>query len=129
QEGVVRLECATHDGTMIRAQAGSYSCRREPTLEKEIAKAQQMEEDLERAAENEQPESARREAARKRAARERSERMTQAAEELKKIRAGKDSESERQQARVSLTEPEARIMKHGDQAMGPGYNVQLSTDT
>jgi transposase len=129
QEGWVKLECVAHDGTKIRAQAGSDSFRRQPTLEQEIAKARQMVETLDQAGDTEQqPENARREAARKRAARERSERLQQAAEELKKIRAAKDSESEREQARVSLTEPEARIMKHGDNAIAPSYNVQISTD-
>src|ERR1035438_7938359 len=35
----------------------------------------------------------------------------------------------RKEARVSLTEPEARIMKHGnDGGMAPSYNVQISVD-
>ena len=128
KEGLVKLECVAHDGTKIRAQAGSDSFRREGTLEKEIAKARQMVEELEGQAKNGQAEDARREAARGRAVRERSERMQQAAQELKKIRAGKDSEKEREQARVSLSEPEARVMKHGDNSMAPSYNVQISTD-
>jgi hypothetical protein len=128
QEGFVKLECVAHDGTKIRAQAGSDSFRREATLEKEIAKAQQRVEELDRPAESEQAGKGRREAAQQRAARERSERMKQAAEQLKQIRAGKGSEKERQQARVSLSEPEARIMKHGDNAIAPSYNVQISTD-
>jgi transposase len=127
--GIVKLECVAHDGTKIQAQAGSDSFRRGTTLEKEIAKAQQMVEELEGQAETGAAENPRREAARQRAARERSERMKQAAEELEKIRAGKDSEKERKDARVCLTEPEARIMKHGnDGGMAPSYNVQISTD-
>ena len=110
QEGIVKLECVAHDGTKIQAQAGSDSFRRSTTLEKEIAKARQMVEELEGQPETGAAENPRREAARQRAARERSERMKQAAEELEKIRAGKKSEKERQEARVSLTEPEARIM-------------------
>ncbi len=87
-------------------------------------------EELERQPEIGPAENPRRVAARQRAARERSERMKQAAEELEKIRAGKDSEQEREAARVSLTEPEARIMKHGnDGGMAPSYNVQISVDT
>jgi len=128
QEGFVKLECVAHDGTKVRAQAGGDSFRREATLEKEISKAQQMVAELERQGEGVPVENARREAAQRRAARERSERMKQAAEELKKIRAGKESEQERAQARVSLTEPEARNMKHGDNAIAPSYNVQISTD-
>ena len=128
QEGLVKLECVAHDGTKIRAQAGGDSFRREATLEKAIAQAQEMVENLERPVASGQAENARREASRKRVARERSERMQQAAEELKKIRAGKDTEKEKQQARVSLSEPEARMMKHGDNAFAPSYNVQISTD-
>jgi len=99
KEGIVKLELVAHDGTKIRAQAGADTFRREKTLEKETA-----------------------------AARERLERMKQAAEELGKVRAGKARAEEREQARVSLSEPEARIMKHGDGSIAPSYNVQLSTD-
>jgi transposase len=129
QEGIVKLECVAHDGTKIQAQAGSDTFRRGATLEKEIAKAQRMVEELDRQPETGPAENPRREAARQRAARERSERMKQAAEQLEKIRAGKDREKERKEARVSLSEPEARIMKHGnDGGMAPSYNVQISVD-
>jgi transposase len=129
REGFVKLECVAHDGTKIQAQAGSDTFRRGGTLEKEIAKARQMIEELEGQGETGPEENPRREAARERATRERSERMKQAAEELEKIRAGKESEKERKEARVSLTEPEARIMKHGnDGGKAPSYNVQISTD-
>ena len=121
----MKLECVAHDGTKIRAQAGSDSFRREPTLEKEIAKAQQVVEELDGEPETGQ---ARRKAAQRRAAEERSERMKLASEELKKIRAGKRSELEQKEARVSLSDPKARRMKHGDNAMAPSYNVQISTD-
>jgi transposase len=129
QEGIVKLECVAHDGTKIQAQAGNDTFRRGTTLEKEIVKARRQVEELERQPETGGGETSRREAARGRAARERSERMKQAAEELEKIRAGKKSEKERKEARVSLTEPEARIMKHGnDGGMAPSYNVQISVD-
>ncbi len=129
REGIVKLECVAHDGTKIQAQAGSDSFRRGTTLEKEIAKARQVVEELEGQAESGAGENPRRKAARQRAARERSQRMKQAAEELAKIRVGKHSEKEQKEARVSLTEPEARIMKHGnDGGMAPSYNVQISTD-
>ena len=128
KEGLVTLELVAHDGTKIRAQAGADTFRREKTLQKEIDRARQMVEELERQGETEGSGNARREAAQQRVARERSERMKLAAEELEKIRAGKEHEQERAEARVSLTEPEARLMKHGDNAYAPSYNVQLSTD-
>lgn len=132
KEGYVSLERVAHDGTKIRAQAGGDTFRREATLEKEIAKAQAAVEELEKEKEQEEQEgqggNKRREAARERAARERLERMQQAAEELKKIRESKE-EKEQKEARVSLSEPEARLMKHGDNAIAPSYNVQISTET
>ncbi len=69
KEGLVKLECVAHDGTKIRPQAGGDSFRRQATLEKEIAKAEQMVEELEKRDRSGQAEDARREAARQRAAR------------------------------------------------------------
>lgn len=129
KEGFVKLELVAHDGTKIRAQAGADTFRRETTLEKEITKARQMVEELDQqAADSEQQPNARRQKAQERAARERLERLQQASKELEQIRKNKKNEQERQQARVSLTEPEARPMKHGDNAIAPSYNMQISTD-
>ena len=128
KEGYVQLETVMHDGTKIRTQGGVDQFRRERTLERETARAWEMVEELEREREKEETSSARREAARQRAARERMERMKQAAAELQKIRAAKESAQECDQVRVCLSEPEARMMKHGDNAIAPSYNVQISTD-
>ncbi len=49
-------------------------------------------------------------------------------EELERLQAEQQTETEKAEVRVSLSDPEARIMKHGDGAFGPAYNVQLSTD-
>jgi len=127
KEGYVKLERVAHDGTKIRAQAGADTFRREGTLEREMARAREMVEELEREQEAESGQG-RREAARRRAARERVERLEQAYEELAKVRASRNSRVEKEQARVSLSEPEARMMKHGDNAIAPSYNVQISTD-
>ena len=129
QQGLVDLKLVAHDGTKVRAQAGADSFRREGTLAKEIATAQQMVEEIEQSeAEQEQGKLSRREAAQKRIAQERLKRMQEAAQQLEEIRATAESEQEWAEARVSLTEPEARRMKHGDNAIAPSYNVQLSTD-
>src|SRR5262249_7266351 len=61
-----------------------------------------------------------------RAQRERQERLMEAAEEFDRARAGK-SEGDRQKARVSITEAEAQKMKHGENAIVPSYNAQVST--
>jgi transposase len=124
--GMVNLELVAHDGTKVRAQAGADTLRRQRTLEEETAKAEAMMEDIER--EEGVPGNGRRQAARQRAAHERQQRMKTAAEQLRQVRETKSRRADPEQARVSLTEPEARVMKHGDGGLAPSYNVQLSTD-
>jgi transposase len=129
KQGFVRLECVAHDGTKIRAQAGADSFRREATLQREIERAQQMVEELDQQGEAEGTGDARRQAARRRVAEQRTASLKLAKDELEKIRTAKKTVEEKTSARVSLTEPEARQMKHGDNAIAPSYNVQASTDT
>jgi transposase len=123
KEELLSLERVMHDGTKIRAQAGSDTFRREKTVQEHLERARAV------VAEMGDPDEDRdrREAARERAARERFDRLERVAEELKKIQAAQKP-AEREDARVSLSEPEARRMKHGDNAIAPSYNVQLSTD-
>ncbi len=126
EEGLVRLELVAHDGTKVAAQAGADSFRREPTVRERLEQARQW---VERLAQGEtQDANPRRQAAQLRAARERQQRMEEALRELQALQAEKEDGEEKQKARVSVTEPEARIMKHGDQAFGPAYNLQLSSD-
>ena len=49
-------------------------------------------------------------------------------EELERIRASKTSSAEKREARASLSDPEARVMKQSDGGFAPSYNVQLTTD-
>jgi hypothetical protein len=49
-------------------------------------------------------------------------------EQLPQIEANKPAK-EKDKARVSTTDPEARIMKMGDGGYRPAFNVQLATDT
>jgi len=66
--------------------------------------------------------------ARERAARERQERLELAEKELQKLRQRKVGEEAKEQARVSETDPEARVMKQAEGGFAPSYNVQISTD-
>lgn len=124
QAGCVNLERVMHDGTKVRAQAGVDSFRREMSVREKLEQVREL------VGQDPAGESGsrRQEAARQRAAREREQRLEQALEELEKIRENKDREEEKSRARVSVTEPEARHMKHGDNAILPSYNVQVSTD-
>jgi transposase len=125
-EGLVTLELAAHDGTKVAAQAGSDTFRREKTIQERLERARKLLADLEAAAGDEG--NLRRRAAQMRAARQQQERLNLALSELQQIQAQKDSAEEKQKARVSVTDPEARIMKHNDQSFGPAYNVQITTD-
>jgi hypothetical protein len=67
--------------------------------------------------------------ARERAGRERVERLELALKELEKVREGKKKNlKEKGEARVSETDPEARVMKHGDGGFSPSYNLQMGVD-
>jgi transposase len=127
QAGLVKLERVTLDGTKIEAVAGSHSFRREGTLTEHLRQARQVVEELSTEAGAAEAKT-RRQAAQQRAARERAARLPQAFQQLEEIRKGKHGEAEKQQARVSESEPEARLMKHGDGGFEPSYNAQLLTD-
>jgi len=126
-EGLVTLDLVAHDGTKVAAQAGADSFRREKTVRERMERARQLLKDLEAAEPTEG--NLRRRAAQLRAAREQRARLEEALAELGRVQAEKASDEEKQKARVSLTDPEARIMKHGDQSFGPAYNVQITTDS
>lgn len=131
QAGVIRLERVMHDGTKIRAQAGIDTFRREKTLRQRLEQAQELVRQMKDQEQEQQPGRSRREAAQQRARRERVEKLEQAVAEWERLQtaagAGKKNK-EKEQVRVSVSEPEARIMKHGDQAIVPSYNAQISTD-
>jgi hypothetical protein len=61
-------------------------------------------------------------------AREKQERLEKALKEMEKIRATKSSKAEKEGVRVSMTDPEARVMKQSDGGYAPSYNAQISTD-
>jgi len=122
-EGLVSLERVMHDGTRIKACAGSDSFRREERLKEHLAAARQQ---VEAMGDPREEEPARKRAARRRAVRERQERLEQALEELEQIREAK--RADKAQARASQSDPQARVMKQSDGGFAPSYNVQLSTE-
>ena len=122
---LVNLERVMHDGTKVRAQCGGSSFRRKATVEEKLAEARKLVEEDPQADGEVSP---RRKAAQQRAKREREEKMQQALQEFTKLEATKKSSTEKEPVRVSMSEPEARRMKHGDGGIAPSYNVQVSTD-
>lgn len=124
-EGLVTLERVMHDGTKIKAWAGADSFRREERLRAHLEAARVQ---VAAMGDPRVEESPRQRAARARAGRERQARLEQAQAELEKLRAVKTGAEAAAQARVSLTDPQARVMKQPDGGYAPSYNVQLSTD-
>jgi transposase len=125
--GVLSLDQVMHDGTKIRAQAGADTLRREQTLRERLRVARelvaQMGDPCQEAAGKD-----RKQAARERAQREQLKRLEAAQKEMEALQAEKQDEAEKAAVRVSLQEPEARLMKHGDNAIAPSYNAQISTE-
>jgi len=125
KSGMLSLERVMHDGTKIRAQAGNGTFRREKTLREHLAEARRVVQSM-GDPKAETGTRHRREAARERAEREREQRLDESVQEWEKLARGQ-SEKQKEQLRVSETEPEARRMKHGDAAIAPSYNAQLTT--
>jgi hypothetical protein len=138
KEGLADLAGVAQDGKRVRASAGQSSFRREKTLKMCLEKAQEQVERLAQEREHPDPSKGKREqAARERAAREREERVeealrqlpqVQAIKERQKRKAGKQRADKVTEARVSTTDPEARVMKMPDGGFRPAYNMQLATD-
>ena len=128
--GAVKLDRVMHDGTKIKAQSGGDTFRREGRLRANLEKARTVVEQMANPdAEPSSPGATKRQqSARERAASERLERTEAALAELAQVQAEQKKEAEKAASRVSTSEPEARMMKHGDGAIRPSYNAQITTD-
>lgn len=129
QQELVTLDRVAQDGMRVRASAGAASFRREPTLQEHLAEAQAQVEALKAELESDPgAASKRQQAARQRAARERLQRLQKALEQLPDVEAKKPA-GKKDQARVSTTDAEARVMKMANGGFNPAYNVELATET
>jgi transposase len=123
---VVTLARVAQDGTRVRASAGAASFRRRASLEECVRQARRH---VERTARQTDAEPRSREAAaQERAAREGLARVEEALATLPEVEAIKARTKAKTAARVSTTDPEARVMKMGDGGFRPAYNVQFATD-
>jgi transposase len=128
-EGLVTLNRVSQDGIRVRASAGAASFRREPTLQECRIEAQEQIEVLRKELEEDPAACTKRQqAARQRAVVERTERIARALAEMPKVQACKKAD-EKDKARASTTDPEARVMKMADGGFRPAHNVQFATDT
>jgi transposase len=139
-EELVTLQRVAQDGVRVRAAAGSGSFRRRATLERCLGEAREQVKRL--AAERDAPDAhdptatRKQQAARERAARERQDRLDRAVKALPELEAikaqqrkklSKERQGRVKEARVSTTDPEARVMKMACGGFRPALNVQLAT--
>jgi transposase len=127
----ISIDTVAQDGLRVRASAASSSFRREPRLREFLrlaaARVLQLRERLEDA-----PDAAKRrkQAADKRAAGERLAQVQKALDAIDEARARKKrNKGDPDAARVSTTDPQARVMKMPDGGFRPAYNVQLCATT
>lgn len=133
--GLVNLETLAQDGVRVRASAGAASFRRKATLDRHLAMAEAVVEDLKREVDAHSDASHQRiRAARERAARERSERLQKAQTALAEIKRQRQAREEKRsngkkpkEPRASTTDADARVMKMADGGFRPGYNVQVTS--
>jgi transposase/ribosomal protein L34 len=132
-QNLITLETVAQDGMRVRASAGTRSFRRQPTLEQRHREAAEQVRRLKEESRDESDSdasNARRQAAAERAAREQLERVESALKNLEALRKQKDERKKGSgdEARCSMTDPEARTMKMANGGFHPAYNVQFATD-
>src|SRR5271169_723940 len=126
KEGLITLAQVMQDGTKIKAQASDRSYLQEGAIREHLERARR------RVAEMDDPQndesSPKAKQAQARARREQQERLEGALEELKKWQARKSGEKAKKETRVSISDPQARVMKHADKGFALSYNAQISAD-
>jgi transposase len=129
EQDLVSMERVAQDGMKVRANAGASSFRRGPRLQQFHDEAAARVAALKQELDTDPAAGTRRQqAARKRAMADRAQRLRQALEQLPLVEAGKPA-AKKAEARVSTTDPDARVMKMSDGGFRPAFNVQLATDT
>ena len=132
EQGLVEMKRVAQDGMKVRASAGGSSFRTRQRL-KELNKiVREQVEALTKEIESDAGAGARREQNRRqREAERREKRIARALEEMKEAESRKRSNNgkKKSEARVSTTDPAARIMKMADGGFRPAYNVHLMTTT
>lgn len=128
-QDLVKLNRVSQDGTRVRASAGAASFRRQETLEQCLQEAEEQVRHLHKELEeNPEATSRRQAAARQRATEDRRQRVAAALAQMPEVAAKKPA-AEKDKARVSTTDAEARVMKMADGGFRPAYNGQFAVDT
>jgi len=132
EKKLVTMERVAQDGVKVRASAGAPSFRRKESLERCLDEAREQVAALRKEIDADpQAGERRRSAARQRAAEDRESRVKEALAQWPQVAAKKkgDDEEKLAKARVSTTDPDARVMKMADGGFRPAFNGQFATDT
>jgi transposase len=132
--GTIDVQTVAQDGLRVRASAGGSSFRREPKLRELEALARERVAALKPEVTAEPPPHQSgltpRQAAEKRAATERLARVEAALAAMPAARSRKKrNKGDPNEARVSTTDAQARVMKMPDGGFRPAYNVQFCAET
>ena len=125
KEGLITLEQVMQDGTKIRALASSRSYQGEGTIREHLERARRRVAEMGDPRNEEASPKARQ--AQTRAREEQQERLENALQELEKLRSQK-SGAAKNKVRVSIGDPQARVMHQPDRGFALSYNAQISTD-
>jgi transposase len=128
-EGLVELTRVAQDGVKIRASAGSASFRRGDRLTQYLAEAAAQVTALREQLEADPGGVSRREAAAQQRAAEERRRVAEALAQLPELEARRRKAGVKGPARLSTTDPDARVMKMADGGFRPAFNAQLMTAT
>ncbi len=128
-EGLITMQRVTLDGTKIKANASGNTFRRKEKLEAHLALARAQVQEMNEQSAEEEKTAKRQAAAKRRAARQRISRLEAAFREVERLQENKKHDRDQFVARASSTDPEAHVMRNGEGATVPSYNVQLVTDT
>ena len=128
QRGIVTLARVAQDGTRVRGSAGAGSFRRGETLHECLRQARKQ---VERITAHRRTRRSTR-GPRRRSSARRPDRLARVEEALAQLprsrRPKRQTGKRRDAARVSTTDPDARVMKMADGGYRPAYNVHLATD-
>jgi transposase len=134
--GLIDLDTLAQDGVRIRASAGAASFRRKATLDRHLATAEAVVQELKREVDARSDASnARIRAAKERAARARVARLKAAQAARDEIERQRQQRAEQRRSngkkinepRASTTDADARVLKMADGGFRPGYNVQVAS--
>jgi transposase len=125
--GIIDLDEVAQDGVRVRASAGTSSFRRRKTLGQRLDQAKALLERLAKRNDDDEdgPSGRAQQAARERA--QRVQRALEALDEAEKLQAKRERKHRDKEVRISMTDPDALVMKMADGGFRPAYNVQFAS--